>query len=557
MALPEDIVTVTTATWSDHKNQPHGPVQRVTSLDKGLDNGTFYNLGSSIEYVGTEYSPAIAQGRFVRVRFFCQRTGSPTGNLQVFLYPNVGNAPDFNTLLAASQTYPVSSIPTSGKNEVLFTFQVPYNVAIAAYYVVLKISAAGDASNHVKIYRDTADATQYSGSRPFASSTWTRDTGLMLTRYFEFASNDFYAFGIDKTNNKVRLYKTSDVGATWAEQNSAGAPTIASTATLRSIYVQRKVEDFIRTWVLVPISTTGFRWYWVSNDVWQTGSPAPTNVPVTEIRANVSGQAPYGGGVSAGGALSSSTKATVVWQGSTETNMGSPWRRFKMDYYTGGGWSSVGNIDVVGSANTPSGTLPGVGIHFDLRWAGMDPLGHTHIIYSKSDTSTLQYRKFKADGTFTTINTMNGAVASATANYPVGQPTFYYQAPDWFIAVPYIDNTSNTLKIARCNVTSTETSGNWTITEAVAASAETSTSNPAVLTTEDLQGNKLLLWRVTPTTKTLNFTHDAGSNTWATEVPWRTGQVVEGISAQPMEDGGGLMYLDTAPATDELRYDRL
>lgn len=561
MALPEDIVTVSTATWSDHKNQPHGPVQRVTSGPSGAettDNGTFYNLGNNLEYVGQRYANVSVSGKLTRCRFFFQRVGNPTGTISVQFRPFTSGAPDFTTLLADSQSYPVSAIPATGKNEVVFTFQIPANFAVSTNYVLLiKISAQGDASNYVKVYKGTPLFANHSGSRPFGSSTWTEDSGVRTSYDLELALNEFYAYGIDKTNNKARVYKTTDVGATWAEQNAAGAPSIVSTATLRSLYVQRKVDDWYRTWVLVPISSTGFRWHWLSFDAWQTGAPAPGNLTVTEIRANVSGQAPCGGGVLAGGSLGGNAKATIVWQGNTETNMGAPWRRLKMDFYDGTGWSSISNIDVVGSANTPSNALPAINIHFDLRWAGMDPLGHTHIIYSKSDTSILQYRKFKADGTFTTINTMNGAVASATANYPVGQPTFYYQAPDWFIAVPYVDNSSNTLKVARCNVTTTETSGNWTITEAVAANAETSTSNPAVLTTEDLQGNKLLLWRVAPTTKTLNFTHDAGSNTWATEVPWRSGQVVEGISAQPMEDGGGLMYLDTAPATDELRYDRL
>lgn len=560
MALPEDIVTVTTATWSDHKNQPHGPVQRITSLPPGgagvTDDGTFYNLGNNLEYVGQKFLHT-GTNRLMRARFFFQRVGAPSGTIQLQLRPFTSGAPDFNTLLAASQTYPVSAIPTSGKNETVFTFQVPYNLAASVdYVVVMQISTPGDASNYIKVYRGDPGifSAIRSGSQPFGSSTWTQDSSLRTSFDLELATNEFFAFGLDKTNNKARLYRTLDTGATWTELDAANAPAVAATATLRSMYVQRKVDDWIRTWVLLPISTTSFRWHWLQN-TWAINTPAPSSVTVATIGANVSGQAPYGGGVSAGGVVGGTVKATIAYQGATETNMGLPWRRIKFERYDGASWLT--SVDAVGSTNTPNATLPAINIHFDLRWAGMDPLGNTHIIYSKSDSSILQYRKFKADGTFTTINTMNGAVASATANYPVGQPAFYYQAPDWFIAVPYVDNSSNTLKVARCNVSSSETSANWTITEAVAANAETSASNPAVLTTEDLQGNKLLLWRVTPTTKTLNFTHDAGSNTWATEVPWRSGQAVEGISAQPMEDGGGLMYLDTAPATDELRYDRL
>lgn len=560
MALPEDIVPVTSATWSDHKNQPHGPVQGIHIDNLSTDNSTFFNLGDSIEYVGSESTAVTAKGRLMRVRFFLQRTGSPTGNLTVQLRPNVSEAPDFNTLLATTQTYPVSSIPTSGKNEVVFTFQIPFNMVPGAYFLLLKISAQGDASNHVKVYRRAASPFALDGgTRNFGSSTWTQDAGNIPSHTLEYALNDFYAFAVDKTNNKLRAYRTTNTGASWTEQDSTNAPSTNSSATLRSVYVQRNVGDLSKIWVLYSSAANTLDWVFLgvatAGGTWAQSAPEIQPLGSLTLNTNVSGQAPFMGGVNSGGVLGTTAKATVAYQGATEINMGNPWRRVKLNAWDGSGWGVV--WDVVGSANTPSVTLPGTGINYDLRWAGMDPLGNTHIIYSKSDTSTLQYRKFKADGTFTTINTMNGAVASATANYPVGQPIFYYQAPDWFIAVPYIDNTSNTLKIARCNVTTTETSANWTITEAVAANAEVTASNPAVLATEDLQGNKLLLWRVTPTTKTLNFTHDGGSNTWATEVPWRSGQVVEGISAQPMEDGGGLMYLDTAPATDELRYDRL
>lgn len=563
MALPEDIVPVTTATWSDHKNQPHGPVQGIDSFQSlSGDSGTFFNLGDSIEYVGTEHNVATTKGRLMRARFFLQRVGSPTGVLTAQLRPNISEAPDFNTLLASSQTYPVASIPASGKNEIVLTFLIPFNMIPGNYFLLLRTSVQGDASNYIKVYRVSSGIFNLDGgTRNFGSSTWVQDAGNVPSHTLEYALNDFYAFALDKTNNKLRAYRTTDVGATWTEQDASNAPSVNSTATLRSIYVQRRVGDISKIWVLYSNAANSLDWVFLgvatAGGVWQQTGPSVPNVATLTINTNVSNQAPYGGGVNSGGVLGSTPTANVIYQGATETNMGAPWRRVKLAFYNGTDWGANTAIDIVGSANTPNSTLPGVGIHFDLRWAGMDPLGNTHIIYSKSDTSTLQYRKFKADGSFTTINTMNGAVASATANYPVGQPTFYYQAPDWFIAVPYIDNTSNTLKIARCNVSSSETSGNWTITEAVAANAETSASNPAVLTTEDLQGNKLLLWRVTPTTKTLSFTHDAGSNTWATEVPWRTGQVVEGISAQPMEDGGGLMYLDTAPATDELRYDRL
>jgi hypothetical protein len=274
------------------------------------------------------------------------------------------------------------------------------------------------------------------------------------------------------------------------------------------------------------------------------------NVSFTTLGTNVSGGLPIGGGRRANG------NVVLVTQGATETVMGSARRRIKLAFHNGTSWSSI--FDVAGSANTPNATLPGDAVDYELRWAGIDPNGDCHIVYSRSDSSTLQYRKFKADNTFATINTLNGAVASATANYPVGQPAFYYQSPDWFIAIPYVDNGSSTLKVARCNITATTTSGNWAITQIVAANAEVTASNPAVLVADNAQGGKVFCWRVVPSTRGLQFTDDGGSNTWKPETAWRgAAQQVGGISGFYTEDGIALVYLEESTTPDEVRYDRL
>lgn len=551
MTLPIKVVDINSATWSDHKNQIHGGALSVLKSTDSDDNGASYQLGNSAEYAGY-IEPGISGGeghKIIRFHAFLQRVGSPSGNVFVEVYDAGGSAPNFSSLLAKSQLYPASSIPTSGKTEVVFSFPAPATQAVSGTRaIMLRISVQGDVSNYIKVFKRTQSGS-HAGSRPYGSSTWTDDVDLELSNIIEVAQTGAIVVALDKPGTGFRAYKTIDNGTTWTQQS--GNPSTSSTAGLQTLAGLIALQDMDMAHAILKGGSNNVSFQNVS----QSGSPGwhddiSTAVTFTSFGTNVSGTAPLGGGRRANG------NAVVVAQGATETVMGSARRRIKLTFWNSSSWSGL--FDVQGSTNTPDATLPGDAVHYDLRWAAVDANGDCHIVYSRSDSSTLQYRKFKSDNTFATINTLNGAVASATANYPVGQPAFYYQSPDWYVAIPYVDNTSNTLKVARCKTTITETSANWTSTEIVAASAEVTGSNPAVLMADNGQGGKLFCVRVVPTTKGLKFTNDSGSNTWIAETDWKGGtQVIGGISGFYIEDGIALVYLEEGTTPDELRYDRL
>lgn len=559
MALPATIVDVNTAGWSDHRNQSHGGAQRLTLYSNTSDNGTFYNLGDTSSHVGTITPYGFQAGhKLLRFRCYLQRVGSPTGNVFVEVREplsdtvmDLGVAP-----LGVSRSFPVSSIPTTGKNEFIFTFPVPVALPLSdstSIGIVLTISAQGDSANYIKIYRglngDRGTAHAYGAG----NQVWnpeTQGSSLSLSKVVEISKSGARIVGLDKSGSLVKVYKTDDnSGASWASEGSSGGMT--STANLKSINTQAGIHDLGVTYLEGSASgtTANLGIQKRTESAGLTQDPA-TFVNFTAFGTNVTGMAPIFGGRRANG------NSIVVAQGATETVMGAARRRIKLAFHNNTSWSSV--FDVVGSANTPDATLPGDANHHDLRWAALDPDGNLHIIYSKSDTSVLQYRKFKSDNTFATINTLNGAVASATANYPVGLGTFLYKTPDWYVAIPYVDNTSNTLKEARSNTSNSETATNWTLTEITTANAETSGSNPAVLVADNVQGGKVFCLRVKPTTKGLAFTHDSGNSNWVPETDWKGAtQVVGGICGLYMEDGIALVYLEEGTTPDELRYDRL
>lgn len=553
MALPTTVVSSASITWSDHKNQNHGGAQRLTVYSDAADDGTFYNLGDTFQYVTKVGSyTGQANHKLVRVRLFLQRVGNPSGNVFVEVRPlgSPDNTPDMTILWGTSRTLPASSIPTSAKTEIIFTFPVPVSLPSSdtdRFGVVLTISAQGDSSNHIKVFRGTG--TTNGASRPYGTSTWTIDSAFSLCKVVEISKSGARIFAIDKTNNVLKPYTTeTNTGASFSAEANTGSMT--TSANFKSASSQMNVNDVGTSYIAHPRSTANQVGIYQRSESSGPSLDPSTAVSFGTLSTNVTGTAPYFGGRRSNGT------AVLVAQGAAETVMGAPRRRIKLSFYNGSVWSSL--FDVVGSANTPNATLPGDAADHELRWAGLDPDGNFHVVYSKSDTSTLQYRKFTSANVFTTINTLNGAVASATANYPVGLGAFLFKSPDWYLAVPYVDNSSNTLKEARAKTAISETSSNWTVTQIVAASAEVSGSNPAILIADNLQGGKVFCLRVKPTTKGLAFTHDSGSGTWVTETDWRGAtQTVGGISALYTEDGVGFVYSEEGTSPDEIRFDRL
>lgn len=521
MALPTTIISSASITWSDHKNQNHGGAQRLVLSNDSSDNGTFYNLGDTSSHVGIIAGYTGQAGhKLLRFRCYLQRVGNPTGNVFIEVRDAISaTAMDLGVApLGVSRSFPVSGIPTTGKNEFIFTFAVPVTLPLAdttSFGIVLTISAQGDASNYIKVYKTALSDRGTTHAYGAGNQVWVAETqgsGLSLAKVVEISKSGARVFAIDKTNQLLKPYITdTNTGASFSAEANTG--TINSAANTKSANSQSSINDLGASYVAVHTSSANALGIYRRSEV--AGIPLDPNATISfgTLGTNVSGKAPIFGGRRADGT------AVLVAQGATETVMGAPRRRIKLSFYNGSVWSSL--FDVVGSANTPNATLPGDAADHELRWAGLDPDGNFHVVYSKSDTSTLQYRKFTSANVFTTINTMNGAVASATANYPVGLGAFLFKSPDWYVAIPYVDNSSNTLKEARAKTAISETSSNWTVAQIVAASAEVSGSNPAILIADNLQGGKVFCLRVKPTTKGLAFTHDSGSGTWVTETDWR------------------------------------
>jgi hypothetical protein len=565
MALPVKVKDINTATLPDFKNANCiGPQRRAVDWGQADDDGTFYALGDTKEYVGGVL-PEGTLGLKPQAMgvFSLQRVGSPTFSITLKVYKDSGGSPDFNQIVSTSYPVLASSITTSktgtSPNFTAFLLITPFTpVQTEKYWYVLKASAAGSSSNYIKVFANDKDTAQidYTGSQAFGGS-WANDTDTdsMVGSYIY--NDEHYVFLADKTGNKARAYKNAagDL-TTWAEEAAIGARSLSSTSGQKSLFVQNRVKDFLLDAPVCQVVSSGAsdiidfaKFTVISGGGWSSTSIGSLTLTGALV-AGVAGVVAIGGGV-----RNNDTEAVFVYQGPTETIMGAARRRIKLRYYTSGSWN--GPYDVVGSTNTPNSTLPGNANHYDLRWAGVDENGDCHIIYSDDTTNTVGYRKFKSNNTFATANNMNSAVALASAAYPVGLPGFSYDGTDWFIHVPYKDSTSNTLKEARCKTTITETSSNWTLTEIWASAPEITGSIPAAIIPDTIQGKKVYAYIVEATSKNLKYTHDAGMNTWQLVQSWRSGQTCGGISGLASGYGVDLAYLEESTSPDEIRYDHL
>lgn len=539
MTLP---ATITTNLWSDHLNANHRPVSRVrvNGLDTGAD--ALRSLGDSAanEAWGMTHS---STNSYFMAMVKMQKVGSPTDGVVAKMYDFTDGIP--GTLLATSTIVKATQLTTTSR-WVRFYFFTPQTVG--KIHVAVFRTGSFDASNYYKIDVDSVTAVAANILETHLSSgTWaTSDTArLMLLRHYTLP--EWYTFSLNKTTNKLICSSSTNAGSTWAEKDSANAPATLSTATKRTISTHGHIGGvqcnvgYVKSATQIELAKFAF-----DANTWIGGA----TLTVAAINTNVSGQAPlfmfdrnFTGGVGDGTVIG-------VYQGSTETIMGTPRRRIKLT-------RGSSTWDVVGSTNTPNSTLPGTEIHYDLRSCLMDDLGNVYIFYSRSDSSALQLRIFKVNETFCTILSPATSSTSNSDAYPVGLGTNFWRAGEAFVALPYVDGAAT--KVLTCKAgTDAETAGNWTSTTVVSDAAEVTTSNPAALVADNEAGGKLFMIRVR-TDDTLGLSDDAGAGTWSAEAPFRTGQVITGISAGALlsPSAMGLTYFNTAPATDEMQHDHL
>lgn len=554
MTLPAQI---TTNLFSDFKNSFIGPFPKVSQVVQDTDNSVGQAIGSTNPQKAAQSFQVSEAGELTSVDLYTKKNNSPTDSIIVKICAD--NAGEPGTVLATGTSISVSTYVGTAFKYARSVFFLPPSLSTSTtYWITAERSGTLDATNHFIWQNATGNPYANGKMRTYNGSTWADvSSGNGDARFkVNVRVNGRYQPCVDKTNNKVRMFKSTDNGNTWSEQDSADVPSISSTANFKSLSVV-VIDAQFQLFYPSGASQLSLCLFDTTTDQWSS----PTNLTSVTLNTSVSGTHPALAGYRGNGEASGSTSSRcIALQGATETVMGSPRRRIKLKRRLGGAspaFNSGDGYDIVGSANTPDATLPGTAVDYDLRAVIVDGNDMFHMFWTQSDDSNIHHRQFSIDNAFSTANLMGStaAVTSNSAAYPVGIGTGYFQAGDYYIALPYVD--SGVIKVARCLASGAATAGNWTITSVVTATIETTNSNPCALMADNEQGGKLTLI-YTKTDGKLYYTHDQASDTWVAEQELHTGtKTVGAISGGVLSDAMGICYLDTAPATDDLKFDSL
>lgn len=549
MTLP---ASITANLFPDFKNSFIGPFARIEQETQDTDNSTSETIGTNTTNIEKAQSFQVStSGEITSVDLRLSKTASPTDNVLVELCAD--NAGDPGTVLATGTVIPAASLSGTAKYFKSTFFFPPTLQTSTTYWIVASRSGSLDATNFVQWMKNST-APYANGQLKLLGSggVWTGGTGDARFKC-NIRTSGRYQPCVDKTNNKIRMFKSTDGGNTWSEQDSADAPALSTSANFKS-FSAVQVDMFINV-CRITDGNGGFAvWrYDTGSDQWEAA--LHTNSTSMPVNTSVAGVAPMLVGYKS---VEATWDYAIACNGQTETVMGNARRRIKLKRRSGGGYPSSPGYDIVGSPNTPDlTTLPSTAVDYDLRAALVDGNGTWHGFWTQTDDSNIHHRQYNEGNTFSTANLMGStaAVTSNSAAYSVGLPVNYYRSGEWYIAIPYVD--SGVLKVSRVKAADAATAANWTNTSVITATIETTNSNPAVLVADNEQGGKLFLI-YTKTDGKLYYTHDQANDSWVAEQELHPSTKTVGvISGGVMVDAIGLSYLDTAPATDDLKFDSL
>lgn len=240
---------------------------------------------------------------------------------------------------------------------------------------------------------------------------------------------DLYACLVDKTNNQIEVWRSTDGGDTWSEQDSANKPSCSAVDGRRTCYAVQSGAAFFVAYPSNSADATNIKPFSMSTNVWGT---AITAGPVIQATAAPNGTFPllY--------AIRSDKSHVIFYNGATQSVMGTAYTRIKIHYYNGA-WN--GPFDVVGSANSPlANTLPGTQIDYSARTAVLGASDRVHLFWTASTSGSLFQRSLLSGNTFASFQPVVDEaqlLVGQLNKYTCGTPTSYVQGSDTNLVIPF------------------------------------------------------------------------------------------------------------------------
>lgn len=347
---------------------------------------------------------------------------------------------------------------------------------------------------------------------PFSFSSELKWSDHLNNRLGPFENGtDIYAVLIDKTANTVEVWRSTDSGSSWSEQDSANHRGTSTTATQKVVHAEKLGTT-------ISIVYRGPSNYWhvtfsMSSNTWGTATEA----------IGYAGQVNVAGPLAMGMAVRSDGSVVTFANSAPESIMGTSYRRVTHRNFSGGTWGS--NVDVGGT---------GVAAHYDMRAIVLGSSDRVHLFWTDETNLDLKHRSLTSANVLGTIQTVHANTLGNLA-YPVGLPVLNGSE----VVIPFLEVGTVDMYAARATSADTPT---WSTSQLITATnAESLNSNCGALAVDSST-----VYAVYPNDadQDIYVTNDGGTGTWGTEVEWKDAITCQGISITKITSAIGVLYDD-------------
>jgi hypothetical protein len=322
---------------------------------------TFWGNAATSSALAQSFTPATnIDVAHIRVPVF--KNGTPSDTVSLQIWSDTGaNLP--NASIATADNSFVGTAVSTSASWLEFQFNTPVALTGSTkYWFVLQRSGAVDSANYYNTAYSSASLYAGGGMSGLVSGTWGAEssTNDLAFQILTETPSALYAV-TQSTEPALHVWKSTDSGATWSEQDAADNPTVTS-ATHPFDACDTRSGPYIGTAFFTAANTVRARLFDMSTDQWGTdlGAADASTISSNErsIRVNLD---------------NTFTTATCGSQYVSFTDSGTDDADLGYARRTTGAWGATGN-SIVGSTSTEASLYANV-------VCDKTPIGFLHHFY--------------------------------------------------------------------------------------------------------------------------------------------------------------------------------
>jgi hypothetical protein len=239
-----------------------------------LASGALTNWGNSTSVVGAGQSFTTVGAIDVNeIRMPIAKVGTPADNISCQIYSDTGASVPNASIATADNLYNGAALSTSTTSSWL-TFQFATPVSLSAstkYWMVFERSGAVDASNYYVMQRNTGSAYSGGGRATHSDApVWSSESATddFCFQILTETPSALYAV-TQSTEPALHVWKSTDSGASWSEQDSSNNPSVTN-ANYPFSACDTRSGPYIGTAYFTATNTLRGRAFNMSTDTWDT-----------------------------------------------------------------------------------------------------------------------------------------------------------------------------------------------------------------------------------------------------------------------------------------------